>query len=373
MTLIRRATADLISKLEASAAASPSPDAQPTRIALTGPADSGKSQLLLQAVSYALSSNWFALYLPRLDSAINATTGFAYSEVEEAYLLPQWTRSTLATILATNQQALKQIKVNDGKSSAKIEIQPGMSVDSSSTTLYHLLDTAGHSSVSPAGLQKTFDLLFSSISQQTDVPVLVALDAYQSLFQTSHYLTPDMEPLESYELAPVRTIIRFLGGWQGQGVRRGAVIGALAQSHQAFPVRDELQVAINDAAGSQGVALQKARHVDAYSAVHDLHLQHAKACLAKTAITDLSDEWTRAELAALYEVRRREGRNWNGGNAADADQRAAAIQVAPEAYPSLPGQVGGVVSEDELFLMRVMDSGGNPARFEAAIRGSSAI
>ncbi|CAO1630456.1 unnamed protein product [Sympodiomycopsis kandeliae] len=368
VTLVRQVTTDLIAKLDASS----QPESQPTRINLTGPISSGKSHLMLQAVSYAMANNWLTIYLPRLINLVDSTTGFAYSEQEQAYLQPQWVRSTLATILATNKKVLSKIKVDDGKNSSEFQIQGGIKVDSSST-LDQLLETASHASISPGALQRIFDLFLTSISTQTDVPVLFAGDCSQALFQQSHYVTPDMEPIESYELAPVRSLIRFLAGYQGQGIKRGAVISSISHNNQVFPVKDELQVILNETAKAQKISLSENKEIPAHSSIHQLHLEHAKACLSNTTLVDLNSQWSKEELKSLYEVRRQEGRNWNGGNAADADTRRAAMSLTPGAFVSLPGQPGGVVSEDELFLLRVLDSGGNPAKFEAAIRGASAL
>lgn len=353
-------------------AATASPEPSAARIALTGPVSAGKSHLLTQAIFYALASDWLVIHLPRVNNLVDASFGFQYSAQEQAYLQTPLVRSLLSTILSVNRKALSKIQLNNGSGVEEYEIQTGITLPSS-TTLEKLLETAARPSITPGSLQKIFDLFLASLSHQTEVPILFAMDSYQAFFHTTKYLTPDQVPLESYEMAPVRSFIRFLGGWQGQGVKRGAVISTVSSSTALFPVSEEMSIVLNEKAQQQGIALQGIKQVPSHAKIHALHLEHAKACLSNTSIMELDAVWSRDELKALYELRRQEGRNWNGGNGPEADIKMKALRSIPGAFPSVPGQPGGMVSEDELFLMRVLDSGGNPARFEAAIRGGSLL
>lgn len=286
---------------------------------------------------------------------------------------PQLLQQIFSTILSQNANVLKQIKVDDGKSDGKeIQLARGLTVFAGHTTLDQLLKTATqHAAVTPLASQRIFDLFLSSIAVLTQVPTLLAMDDIQALYLPTQYKTPDYETIQSYELAPVRSLIKFLVDTSaGKGLQKGTILGAVSHSQTKHPVPTEFNViAAAAAAASEGVAKKDnplpnlgAEDVHAYTQIDTTHLKHVQASGWDFTTFPITDRWETAELKQLFELRRREGRNWNGGNISNSISRSS------EAIKE-----GATKTEDELFLLRLMESGRNPATFEKSVRGGSIL
>ncbi|PWN23674.1 hypothetical protein BCV69DRAFT_279602 [Microstroma glucosiphilum] len=366
-SLVRAATLDLYSQLASSASASSS-----KKLALTGPLSGGKSHLMLQAVSYALASDWLVLYIPQLVTFINSTSAFEYSAEEQAYLQPEAVQKFFSSVLSVNQEVLKKMKVDAGKESSQVTFDRDISV-SSTATLEQLLKLATSQKVTPLASQRIFDLFLTSISRQKAVPTLLAMDHLQSLYLPSRYRTADYATVQSYELAPVRSLIQFIAG---EGLQSGAILSAVSHSNPSFAVPNEVKAVFNHqqqkqlAKGSSSGSVRSQLDetaLHAYTDIHPLHVEHVRAC--NWSLVDVPDAWTEPELRALYELRRQEGRNWNGGNSI-AEQ---AMSSSPFGAVAGKGTTAATATEDELFLLRLLDSGRNPEKFEKSVWGSSVL
>jgi small subunit ribosomal protein S29 len=368
-SLVRSATLDLYSQLAGSASASSS-----KKLALTGPLSGGKSHLMLQAVSYALASDWLVLYIPQLVSFINSTSAFEYSAEEQAYLQPEAVQKFFSAVLSVNQEVLKKMKIDAGKKSSQINFDRDTSI-SPSATLDQLLKLATSSKVTPLASQRIFDLFLTSISRQSAVPTLLAVDHLQSLYLPSRYRTADYATVQSYELAPVRSLIQLIAG---EGLQSGAILAAVSHSNPSFAVPNEVKAVFNHQeqkkkqANESSTSSKLRSQLDetalhAYTDIHPLHVEHVRAC--NWSLVDVPDAWTEPELRALYELRRKEGRNWNGGNSI-AEQ---AMSSSPFGSVAGSGITAATATEDELFLLRLLDSGRNPEKFEKSVWGSSVL
>lgn len=377
MSVVRQATLDLYDELDSSVSS-------PKKLALRGAQSTGKSYLLLQAVSYALSSEWLVIHLPRLIHWINSSSPFIYSSEVQAYLQPAVTQSVLSSILSVNSKSgvLAKIKINE----ADLGSEPlqGISLPDGATLL-DLLKAATGTNVSALTSQRAFDILLTVLSSQSSVPTLLAIDDLQALYNLSSYRNPDYEYIQSYEFAPIRSLIRFLAksGDSPGGLRKGTILGALSRSHSPWQPGNEIEAVLNEAQEItqplQRQGLQEDRRLDAHAAINASHLAHAKSSgWSLFRSESQAERWANEELAALYEIRRSERRSWTvpaaapsaaSGAAGSANSMSIAQQAmfarAQAAAQNAPG-VGGS-TEDELFLMRVLDSGRNPARFDRSL------
>lgn len=388
LSVVRDATLKLYNELDASASYSSSPK----KLVINGSQSTGKSHLVLQAVSHALSSEWLVVYLPQLIHWINSTSQFIYSPVEQAYLQPDIVKTTLSAILAVNYSSgvLAKIKVT----SEDLEQEPlsGVDISQQDASLLDLLRAATSSNVSPLSSQRLFDALLSVLARQSDVPVLFALDHLQALYLSTKYRNPDYEIVQSYELAPIRSLIRFLARddatkRQG-GVKRGTVLAAVSRSHSEWQPGNELEVVLNQELYLHpervGRGPDADKRLDAYARIDAAHLEHAKSSgwsvfqLPRAHDTAPGGEqWPVSELKALYEVRRSESRSWSVPSAVFSSAAwPPRMHIAQQAmFDRAAGGMNatgtGGTTEDELFLMRVIDSGRNPLRFDRALRGTS--
>ncbi|CAO1619621.1 unnamed protein product [Parajaminaea phylloscopi] len=390
LSIVRKATVSLYDELDASASSAPK------KLVLTSAQSTGKSHLLLQSVSYALSSEWLVVYLPRLIHWINSSSLFSYSAEEQAYLQPELVKSALSAVLAVNSASgvLAKIKVTTEDLGAEPIRGVNLPQDAS---LKDLLQAATANNIAPLASQRLFDAFLSVLARQSEVPTLFAIDDLQALYLPSKYRNPDYELVQSYELAPIRSLIRFLAedqqsGGKG-GVKRGSVLAAVSRSHTEWMPSNELESVLNEqlprSASQHRTGLAEDKRVDAYTKLDLAHLKHVQSSnwtvFGQTqkgkAAAGGAEQWSVEELKGLYEVRRNESRSWSvpavSAGAIGADVNAgpsSAMRIAQQAMfaqAQKPTVGTGGATEDELFLMRVIDSGRNPLRFDRALRGTS--
>lgn len=390
VSVVRSSTLDLYTRMNQAASSSSS-----SHVALSSPLSTGKSYLLLQAVSYALASQWCVVYLPRLINWVNSTSTFVYSAEEQAYLQPQVVQQALAAVGSVNGKSgvLKKIKL--------VKDVEGTNLKAGEATMQDLLKAASASSTSPLVLQRIFDSFLSSLSSQSEVPVLLAMDDAQALYSTTRYRDPDYKLVQAYELAPVRSLLNLLMGDEKKSLKKGMVLAALSRSHTEWLPGNEIEAVLSSTTTSTATSALNPSSLHAYATMEPLHLEHAKR--SRWENFQLPEQWSTSELKALFDVRRYEGRGWNAP-AAMAPAALAAAKRAPlpaaakgaaaagssaSAYDPMRLGVGagaaqpagrrgatvgaGAATEDELFLMRVVDSARNPYRFDQALKGGSIL
>ena len=59
---------------------------------------------------------------------------------------------------------------------------------------------------------ETLEGVLATLAEQTEVPVLVAIDEVQALYSTSGLRTPDYRILESYDLSTPKIFLDYLTG-----------------------------------------------------------------------------------------------------------------------------------------------------------------
>lgn len=388
-SLVRSTTVDLVSQLNKAGEGPSSSSSSSPRIVLTGPRHGGKSQLLLQSVACALSADWVVVYIPRLTTYINSTSSYVYSAEEKVYLQPDLARSLLSSIRGANSRAALQrvpVSLPEGMATAP----RGVTI-TERTTLLDVLAAAtdGDRPLTALASQQVLDVVLHALATQTEVPALLAMDDLQALYLPSLYRTPDFDTIQSYELGPIRSLLRFIAG---TGPARGAVLGAVSQSSNGFPVSNELAAVLREQQQQVPAVTHRAAPVPLYNPpgtlhpyapIHASHLSHVRA--SRWAATEVSDVWSTEELRELFAARWREGRSWNLSGAdlgfgvtPPPSVRAPTGEVlsvaGPRDLPPVSVRGGrGISSLDEYFLMRLVDSGRNPKRFETAVWGDSML
>ncbi|PWN30417.1 hypothetical protein BDZ90DRAFT_276882 [Jaminaea rosea] len=384
ISVLRSSTLDLYTHMDS---ASTSSSSSARHHILSSSISTGKSYLLLQSISYALASQWCVIYLPRLINWVNSTSPFSYSAEEQAYLQPEVVQKIMASTLAVNAKSGVLGKIPLARD------VPGTDFKASGEkTVQDLLKAAPSYSSNPLVSQRIFDAFLHSISSQSAVPTLLAMDDAQALYSTTNYRDPDYKVVQAYELAAVRSILSLLVGGEKAGLKKGMVLAALSRSHSEWQPGNEIAAVLAHATKSSSTSALNGAALHAYSTMKPLHLEHAKR--SNWTPFALPEQWTTSELKALFDVRRVEGRGWNAPAAAVTPRLASSSPAGPPGArggaavgsfdplrglaspPPATGRKGGSVgsgaaTEDELFMLRVVDSARNPYRFDRALKGGS--
>ncbi|WVQ82875.1 hypothetical protein IAT38_005011 [Cryptococcus sp. DSM 104549] len=212
-SVLREATVDLVSRMEKAKDGS-SKDA---RYILTGEKGSGKSMLLLQAVSCALTSGWIVLYIPRATTLVDSSSHYVHNP--ETQVFDQWqsAQSILTKLVATNGDKLEHVKLAE-------QIDLGRNRVFAAGKSVRDVAQAGVGDVRVA--VKALDSVISALEAQTQYPVLWAIDEAQALFAPTMYRAPDFTPLEPYHLSTTRMALDFIAG--RRTFARGTVLTAIS-------------------------------------------------------------------------------------------------------------------------------------------------
>lgn len=192
---------------------------------IAGEAGSGKSVLLLQSAAHALQSGWIVLYIPRgqyillyilfptsryvvrgrveadthpsAAEWIQSASEYKYHPSSKSFHQSALASTILNTLITVNSELLSTIK-----SSSQI------GTSATGTSLVEVCRNGAKSEESVQVLQA----VLGELAQQTQYPVLLAIDEVQALFSTSEVRTPDYSILESYHLSTPSLILDYLTG-----------------------------------------------------------------------------------------------------------------------------------------------------------------
>ncbi|KAE8266552.1 hypothetical protein A4X09_0g5791 [Tilletia walkeri] len=372
-TLLRPQSLALFKDLDASAQDA---SALPTSV-VHGPRGAGASTLLIHSVSHALDQRWLVFYMPSLISLINSTSAYVYDPKQRTYLQPLAAQQILRAFGQVNERGLANVKVDDAaleaahKAASAVEgassgsNEASSSTSSSSSTLtaaaknLHSLTMAGASESCPPQLQQIIlETVLRSLVSQSSTPVLVAMDDFQALYSASRYRDPDYRRLDSYELAVPRALLQILRARRTAPssstessdaarspspwiLKRGAILGALSQEHSplSYPaVATELYTALG-----LGAAAQRPNPFVPLNRVHLKHVQESNLSLRNVMSRELKPS------AALSEGLQK-------------DEAGALFSCIK--------QERGIFSpaNDELFLSKLIESGGIPGTFERGVQ-----
>jgi len=374
-TLVRAQSVALFEELT-KAAGGRSAEEQTTSV-LYGPSGSGASTLLVQSVAHALDQGWIVLYLPSLISLVNSTSPYVFDATQKTYLQPQLVQQILRALVAVNEARLKEVVVDEqalevAKAAAGSDTSSSASSSSSSSSgsadasilksgaSLHTLASAGAAeSTSPFLAQILFETVLRTLSTQSTHPFLLALDDFQALYASSRYRDPDYNQLASYDLAVPRALLQLVRGGEGWAIHRGAVLGALSHEHAplSFPaVARELYISLGLADGQPTISqnpfanLQRThlKHVAEshlrvrHVMTHDLEAPQGLAAVAfgagsRGGLITASHGLQKAEAGVLFECLKRERGIFSPAN-------------------------------DELFLSKLIESGGNLGLFERGLQ-----
>ncbi|KAI0255675.1 mitochondrial ribosomal death-associated protein 3-domain-containing protein [Lactifluus subvellereus] len=278
---------------------------QKSRIVLSGSAGSGKSFLLIQGVEYAASAGWLVMYIPRAINLVNSSTPYSYDLRTQTYLQPVFAQQTLQRFRTVNQHALSSLAAED-----KIDLDDGLSLPQG-TPLLTLIDVGLKDLISAPIVLAA---LLEALGKQTKIPVLLAIDDFQAFFTRTAYKTPQFQTIRAWHLSMPRLILEYTSAPK---MARGAVIGALSLSDKTYGLLQELRHALG---------LQPSLQPSPYLKVAPEIKTFTRG------IQILKEKLNVNEAASLFEV-------WNKNKSFHSS------------------------ANDELFLAKYTESGGNPRDF----------
>ncbi|GAA5904315.1 mitochondrial 37S ribosomal protein mS29 RSM23 [Sporobolomyces salmoneus] len=201
-TVVRGATLEVKKLLDESKKGS----SKESRHIFHGGAGTGKSTLMLQAVSYAQASGYIVFYLPSATPLVNSSTPHIYSQPRSLFDQPLLSSSLLSKLSSVNKAAFKELKTSKehtftGGASEK-KVAAGKSLE-------ELCKAAGGDEKI---VTSVFEALLEELSTQNSRPVLLAIDDCQSLFATTRYVDPSYHSVESFSLVVPRLLLEFVSG-----------------------------------------------------------------------------------------------------------------------------------------------------------------
>ncbi|PWN43538.1 hypothetical protein IE81DRAFT_365758 [Ceraceosorus guamensis] len=315
-TILRSTTLQLQSALDQAVASVDSP-----RHLLVGGPSTGKSHILLQAVSYALGKGYIVAYIKSGINLIRGTSAFVYAPKLQVYAQSFLERRIAESLRV--QELLAEVPVIE---SPLREQTKGAYFGSCKT----LASFAASDKTLPVPRSAAFALLLQSLSQQTKVPFLLAIDEAQALYMQSAYTDVDHKPLQAWELSLPRTLLSAMQ----QGPQRGALMGAIGMSStQWYPTPALLRSIDRPDLDPAAMGLKRSLPYNPYTHEEELNEKHAKesrwSALDVPPLTDV-------EARGLWEVKRREGGYWSTPN-------------------------------DELFISKYLESAGNIGAFSKSL------
>lgn len=282
----------------------------------------GISTLILQCVSYALESSWIVVYIPRAINLVDSSSPYTYSETLKTYLQPTIARGILERLLAIHRDNLLKLSIP-----TQITLDGGNNLEKG-LNLAKAIEIGLGKDATPATTQQTLEAIMKVLSQQAEIPFLLAIDGAQALFSTTRYRDRDYRQLQSYELAVPRLLqacLRRSGpGSLGQE-RRGLALSAFSLQHKEWPVPVEVRTAL------------RLDDVDAYARLDEIMLGIVEECQMST--VDIPPSLSLTEAASLYDLARDEGGLWSQNS-------------------------------DEALMSKIAESGGNIGTFDRSLRRS---
>ncbi|GAA5914688.1 hypothetical protein JCM8208_000413 [Rhodotorula glutinis] len=257
-TVVRDATLKMARTLdEAKKAAS-----REARYFLTGGKGTGKSSLLLQAVSYAQSTDWIVLYLPSALPLVNSSTPHTYSQQRALFEQPALAANLLSKFSSANKAAFKLLTTTKEHAFGDKKVAQGK-------TLEDLAKAAGGDDKLTTAV---FEAVMEELAAQNQRPVLLAIDDAQPLFATSKYVDPTYQPLESFALVIPRLLLEFVAG--ERSFTNGTILlSASSLAASSFPALDTFLTSTASTPSSRSRPLPsaydtaRASSFDTYSAV----------------------------------------------------------------------------------------------------------
>lgn len=195
------------------------------RAIVDGPAGSGKSIVMMQAIAAALAQRWVVVSIPRAESLTDSSHAYGYDTKRKS-----WTQDTYASELcARTAEANRDIlQAHDCSKAHKLDRH---SVPQQSS-LYKLLQVGA---ADAAVAHDVFDAFMSEMNAEHRPKLLLALDNLTIVSIPTQYRTPKFEQIHPLGLELVRQFYAYLSG--ERTLANGGAVVACTSSRPAVKAR----------------------------------------------------------------------------------------------------------------------------------------
>ncbi|KAI5847524.1 mitochondrial ribosomal death-associated protein 3-domain-containing protein [Tricharina praecox] len=184
------------------------------RVILSGPKGSGKSVLLLQAMSWALQREWVVINISNAHDLVIGHTEYEHDATSGTWAQREYTRSLLSRILSANHAVLARMKLSKDHTLNRIDFP-------AATDLAQFCQRGSRDATIS---HEVFTTLLEELCHAGRPPVLFAVDSLNFMMQNSDYHDQDYNIIHAHDLAIPRHFCDFLNGTRA--FPRGLVIGA---------------------------------------------------------------------------------------------------------------------------------------------------
>ncbi|KAL8996901.1 MAG: hypothetical protein Q9169_003712 [Polycauliona sp. 2 TL-2023] len=239
-TLMRRETVDM-GKMVAEMSEEGGARKKTVRRVLVGEKGSGKSMMLLQAITMAFLKGWTVINLPEAQEITIGHTPYQPLPASSptSYIQPAYLASLLRALPTANPHlSTLQFSQQPPSSSLPIPIPPNIS----------LARLASLGASDPEIAHQIFHLLITDLLSPGRPPVLLALDGLAHAMQPgTGYISPgNLKPIHPHSLHILNWYMQFLSG--NQKFPNGGIVLA-ATSHSNAPKCPSLDLALSELEG----------------------------------------------------------------------------------------------------------------------------
>ncbi|KAG6027177.1 hypothetical protein E4U41_001036 [Claviceps citrina] len=225
--LVRGQTVELVGMMVASV-----DKKEALKCVLTGSKLSGKSLVLLQAMTYGLMNEWVVLHVPEGQDLTNGNT--EYSPIDGRtkpmqFSQPVYCLKLLQNVHKANKAVLEKLPLRQDWSRLSSQL------NKTGGTLADLVLSAKESEYA----WPTLEALWSELRQPGRPPVLLALDGLAHLNKMSEYRDPSFNQVHAHDLALVRLFTDALSG-KTELPNGGAVVAATSDNNTQYHPSQEL-------------------------------------------------------------------------------------------------------------------------------------
>ncbi|OLY78920.1 28S ribosomal protein S29, mitochondrial [Smittium mucronatum] len=205
---------------------------------LDGNTGSGKSSVLLQAVSSALSAGWFVIYSGETNSWVDSSNPYL-PKLTDPTNFYQW------TLTSNFLQSIKTLNDNESLRSnllLKKDFVLGKQKLSADQSVFDVLDIGIKS---PSLSQEALNVLLSVLDSQTDIPVMIAIDQINTFYSKTLYTDQKNVRINANHLLLINSLLPYFGylpsmysslgsNTTNKTIPRGLAIGATSSTDSRF-------------------------------------------------------------------------------------------------------------------------------------------
>ncbi|EHA57338.1 hypothetical protein MCOR27_006530 [Pyricularia oryzae] len=237
-TLIRTETVELAERIQKAAV-----NKENLRMVISGDKVTGKSTLLLQAMTTAFLNDWIVINFPEAQELTTACTEYAPlpGTTPQQYMQPVYAYNILQQMRKASGHILQTMTVLNKHQDLSLEIITHAS------SLLDLIDSCKETETAWPVLQALWTELQTPSKDRR--PVMVTLDGLAHIMRTSDYRSPAFELIHSHDLTLVRWFVDGLSNGNGFNgfPAGGAFIAAETKGNSPKSFSVELAIAQREA------------------------------------------------------------------------------------------------------------------------------